>query len=224
MTHRFQFNFTALNLVIPLEIDAWNTYNSEGQITQYDATFKHWQWTVDYLMQAAGKKFGTTTTRATVGALSKAIAQSICGTATKFCNGTNAQYTGPAECFDYLTKSVRFGQAYELGMVSPCLSLSLVPTTSTPPMLSKGQTNLSSPGKNTLMCRMVHQNMVPFRPDVHCPHIGKTGGGYCDDDKTYLQTVGENYFERSPYVPFGFKGQGGGTAGGGGAPAAPATS
>ncbi|KAL8798128.1 MAG: hypothetical protein Q9182_006935 [Xanthomendoza sp. 2 TL-2023] len=196
---RFQFNFTALNLVIPIEIDAWNTYNSKGQITQYDATFKYWQWTVDYLMQAAGKKFGTNSTEATVGALTKAIAQSICGTATKYCRGPNAQYTGPTECLDYLTKSVRFGQAYELG-------------------------------RNTLMCRMVHQNMVAFRPEVHCPHIGKTGGGYCDDDKTYLQTVGENYFERSPFVPFGLKGQGGGaptggnTAGGGGASAGPGTS
>ncbi|KAL8687125.1 MAG: hypothetical protein Q9218_006613 [Villophora microphyllina] len=36
---RFQFNFTALNLVIPVEIDAWNTYNSKGEISQYDATF-----------------------------------------------------------------------------------------------------------------------------------------------------------------------------------------
>ena len=41
---------------------------------------------------------------------------------------------------------------------------------------------------------MVHQNMVPFRPSVHCPHIGPNGGGYCDDDKSYDQTVLENYF------------------------------
>ncbi|KAL8659976.1 MAG: hypothetical protein Q9226_000139 [Calogaya cf. arnoldii] len=175
---RFQFNFTALNLVIPVDIDTWNTYNSKGEITQYDATFKYWQWTVDYLIGAAGVKFGTKTPGATTRALTKAIAKSICGTAMKSCNGTNAQYTSSEECYHFLTRKVRFGKAYELG-------------------------------KNTLLCRMVHQNMVPFRPDVHCSHIGKTGGGYCDDDKSYLQTVSENYFERSPYVPFGFVGQGG---------------
>ncbi|KAL8726172.1 MAG: hypothetical protein Q9166_006889 [cf. Caloplaca sp. 2 TL-2023] len=175
---RFQFNFTALNLVIPVEIDAWNAYNAQGQITQYDATFKYWQWTVDYLMQAAGKKFGTHSTEATVAALTQAIAKSICTTATKNCRGANAQYQSNEECFGFLTKQVRFGQAYELG-------------------------------RNTLLCRMVHQNMVPFRPDVHCSHIGKTGGGHCDDNKSYLQTVGENYFKRSPYVPFGLKGYGG---------------
>ncbi|CAO1598941.1 hypothetical protein XANCAGTX0491_002689 [Xanthoria calcicola] len=186
---RFQFNFTALNLVLPVDIDAWNTYNSKGEITQYDATFKYWQWIVDYLIGAAAKKFGTKSPEATVGVLTQTIAKSICGTAVKSCNGTNTQYASPTECFNFLTKQVRFGKAYELG-------------------------------KNTLLCRMVHQNMVPFRPDVHCSHIGPSGGGYCSDDKSYVQTVSENYFDRSPYVPFGFVGQGGGAAPGPGPVAA----
>ncbi|KAL8761029.1 MAG: hypothetical protein Q9184_002818 [Pyrenodesmia sp. 2 TL-2023] len=137
---RFQFNFTALNLVIPVEIDTWNAFNAQGEIIQYDATFKYWQWTVDYLLQAAGRRFGAKSPQATVTTLTQAIAKSIC--------------------------------------------------------------------KNTLLCRMVHQNMVPFRPDVHCSHIGKTGGGYCNDDKTYVETVMENYFTNSPFVPFGFVGKG----------------
>lgn len=59
---------------------------------------------------------------------------------------------------------------------------------------------LNETGRNTLLCRMVHQNMVPFRPAVHCPHIGPTGGGYCDDDKTYAQTVLQDYFTNYPFV------------------------
>ena len=31
----------------------------------------------------------------------------------------------------------------------------------------------------TVLCRYIHQNMVSFRPEVHCPHIGPTGGGMC---------------------------------------------
>ncbi len=46
---------------------------------------------------------------------------------------------------------------------------------------------------------MVHQNMVAIRPAVHCPHIGPTGGGYCNDDKTYDQTVLETYFTNFPW-------------------------
>lgn len=172
---RFQFNFTALNLIVPVEIDAWNTFNAQGQISQYDATFKHWQWTVDYLLQAAAKKFLTPTKEATVTLLTQAIAKSICQTSMTYCNATNTiQYKTSEECFAFLTSKVRFGEAYELG-------------------------------KNTLLCRMVHQNMVPFRPEVHCPHIGPTGGGYCVDDKDYQMTVMENYFTNSPYVPYGYK-------------------
>lgn len=56
---------------------------------------------------------------------------------------------------------------------------------------------------------MVHQNMVPYRPEVHCPHIGKAGGGYCVDDKGYVETVNEEFFTNSPYVPYGFRAEGG---------------
>ncbi|KAL9596661.1 MAG: hypothetical protein Q9219_005656 [cf. Caloplaca sp. 3 TL-2023] len=176
---RFQFNFTALdNLVVPIIIDSWATYNARGQISQYDATFKYWQWTVDYLFQAAGQKFGTNSTQATVAVLAQAIAKSICQTATKSCAGRNKQYQNNEECMAYLTGKVRFGAAYELG-------------------------------RDTLLCRMVHQNMVPLRPEVHCSHIGKTGGGYCVDDKDYRQTVLDDHFTRAPWVPFGYGAKGG---------------
>ena len=55
-------------------------------------------------------------------------------------------------------------------------------------------------GRNTLLCRMVHQNMVPFRPSVHCPHIGPTGGGYCDDTPDYVGTVTQDYFSNYPFA------------------------
>lgn len=52
---------------------------------------------------------------------------------------------------------------------------------------------------------MVHQNMVPLRPSVHCSHIGKTGGGYCNDNTNYTGTVTENFFTN---LPFGYTGKG----------------
>ena len=52
---------------------------------------------------------------------------------------------------------------------------------------------------------MVHQNMVPYRPDVHCSHIGPSGGGYCGDDKSYGDTVTEEYFTNYPFVGGGRK-------------------
>jgi hypothetical protein len=47
---RFMFNFTSLGLIIPIEIDSWNTWNQAGQVTQYDGSFKYWQWTVGYII------------------------------------------------------------------------------------------------------------------------------------------------------------------------------
>ena len=55
-------------------------------------------------------------------------------------------------------------------------------------------------GQNTLLCRMVHQNMVPLRPAVHCPHIGPSGGGYCIDTPSYADTVGANYFSNYKFA------------------------
>lgn len=34
---------------------------------------------------------------------------------------------------------------------------------------------------NSVACRNVHAGLVAFRPDIHCSHIGKTGGGKCTD-------------------------------------------
>ncbi|KAJ5280063.1 hypothetical protein N7478_005435 [Penicillium angulare] len=58
-------------------------------------------------------------------------------------------------------------------------------------------------GRNTLLCREVHEHMVQYRPDVHCPHIGPSGGGYCVDDMNYTQTVLQRYFSDS-WIPFGY--------------------
>ncbi|KAF8918686.1 hypothetical protein CPB85DRAFT_1430381 [Mucidula mucida] len=34
-------------------------------------------------------------------------------------------------------------------------------------------------GQNTSVCRYIHKNMVKFRPEVHCAHIGPSGGDMC---------------------------------------------
>jgi hypothetical protein len=32
---------------------------------------------------------------------------------------------------------------------------------------------------NTFVCRQLHTLLTPYRPAMHCPHAGKTGGGAC---------------------------------------------
>ena len=58
-------------------------------------------------------------------------------------------------------------------------------------------------GRNTLLCRTLHQYMIPANPDLHCPHVGPTGGGMCVDDLTYAQKVLQPVFTNAPFVPYG---------------------
>jgi hypothetical protein len=50
---RVMFNLTSLNLVVPIEIDTRTTWNSLGQMTQYDGIFKYWQWLQEYVIETA---------------------------------------------------------------------------------------------------------------------------------------------------------------------------
>jgi hypothetical protein len=56
-------------------------------------------------------------------------------------------------------------------------------------------------GRNTLFCRMMHAEMLQYRPEVHCPHIGPSGGGMCVDDQTYSEKVLQDYFTNAPFTP-----------------------
>ncbi|KAF2729311.1 hypothetical protein EJ04DRAFT_447514 [Polyplosphaeria fusca] len=56
-------------------------------------------------------------------------------------------------------------------------------------------------GMDTLMCRSVHEIMLKYRPDVHCSHIGKSGGGMCVDDVDYVTKASEQYFVNAPWIP-----------------------
>lgn len=55
-------------------------------------------------------------------------------------------------------------------------------------------------GQNTLLCRSVHEQMVPLRPEFHCPHIGPTGGGMCTDDLSYGSVVQQKHFTNAAFV------------------------
>ncbi|KAF2119582.1 hypothetical protein BDV96DRAFT_596288 [Lophiotrema nucula] len=55
-------------------------------------------------------------------------------------------------------------------------------------------------GMDTLFCRSVHEIMIKPRPDVHCPHIGVSGGGMCDDTISYRTKATENFFTNNAWV------------------------
>ena len=163
------FNSTLLDTQVPVTIDTFITWNEKREIVQYDATFRWFGFLLDSLIDAAVKKFGVSNRAEAVAALARKLGDGICQIHDKYCTGDNQQYKDADECLNFLTKTVRFGQDYELG-------------------------------RNTLLCRSVHQQMVQYRPAVHCPHIGQTGGGMCVDDQSYVKKVTEKYFTNQPFV------------------------
>ncbi|KAH7118393.1 hypothetical protein EDB81DRAFT_667687 [Dactylonectria macrodidyma] len=160
---------TGSSRIIPVTIDTFIARNDRREILQYDATFRWFGFLLDTLVATAAKKLGAPSRVEAITTLAHTLATGICQVHDKYCTGAGKQYGDNAECMNFLTGSIRYGQDYELG-------------------------------RNTLLCRSVHQQMVQYRPEVHCPHIGPAGGGMCVDDQTYEENAPEKYFPNAPIV------------------------
>jgi hypothetical protein len=111
------FHFPAINKTVPLEIDTWNMFNNEGQVLQYDASFRWFQYLFDHLIEVAMDIFKVPTAEKMVEQFQIRIAAGICDNHEKYCrtNLLNVQYESHDSCMETLTKQTRFGKAYELG-------------------------------------------------------------------------------------------------------------
>lgn len=168
-----QYTFTAVinasfplfkNEIIPFEVNIYVRLDEEKKISQYDLKFPKWQRFYG-IVQTLGVKAltnETTLTSENLPYLQAALAKSICEIHELYCLPNYRQYSSFDECYNYLTKDVRFGESWE-------------------------------GGRDTLFCRSLHQNMLRYRPSVHCPHIGyanATGNDMCTNEgTTYLDTL-----------------------------------
>ena len=169
------FYFAIVDKHYPIEIGVWFTYNSNKEISQYDATFlRYLDWQFADMFARGMQIFNISNEATFEGFVTGQLAKSICTTHATYCNGTNQQYASTAECNAFLTNgSIPLGTPYQLGM-------------------------------DTVACRSLHQAMLPYRPDVHCPHVGPTGGGYCTNDRDYTTYLNTNHFTNGPFVADGY--------------------
>ena len=101
---RFLFQHPALNLSLPVVIYIWSAFNAAGEVAQYDATFRRFEWMIDTLTQIAGAQLGAKTPEEAQEKLADTLAQSICGTAERYCNGTNVQYDDTPACYKFFDR------------------------------------------------------------------------------------------------------------------------
>ena len=105
------FNISSLNVISPVEVDFWATFNDDDQISQvsasavahfevtltistsqYDATFRYLQWQFDWLYEVGRARLGLGSVDQVKDLVHQKLAESICTTAMDNCKGEHQQY------------------------------------------------------------------------------------------------------------------------------------
>ncbi|KAJ3020700.1 hypothetical protein HKX48_000364 [Thoreauomyces humboldtii] len=148
-----------LGTISELQIDSWTQYDQAGSIQQYDAIFRRYPFFLADLVQRNGpvmlqlyKQLTNTTLTASAQNYGLALQTLL---ANSICQTHTKSCTGANS--QYASQAACFTFL----------------TTQTP--LGEAW----QAGQNDVLCRAIHQQMVPIRPAEHCPHIGPTGGGMC---------------------------------------------
>ncbi|CAF0851463.1 unnamed protein product [Didymodactylos carnosus] len=47
--------------------------------------------------------------------------------------------------------------------------------------------------QNSVVCRTIHIKLASISPDIHCPHVGKTGGGACTNKTSQSYYQDDNF-------------------------------
>lgn len=160
VTERVLFNITFLNMVVPVQIEMWFAFNAQEEIIAYDTSFRWFTWLFDDILR--GLKIhepDVTHADSLVSAFKSILVRQICDTATEYCSEPHTIQ------YESHSQCVDFlNQQVRLGSSYEF-------------------------GMDTILCRSLHQLMLPLRPLVHCPHIGPAGGGMCVDDLEYSTVV-----------------------------------
>ncbi|ODV85784.1 hypothetical protein CANARDRAFT_22576 [[Candida] arabinofermentans NRRL YB-2248] len=176
------FTFPQLNnFTIPIQVDLWAKLIIEDglvKMNEYDAIFRNFAWAYDEVLSVSG------------AALVSLAA-----------NTTYANYTGDELIKLNAVKSICDvatqycnGTNLQYDSYEDCVTY-----LSTEVRLGEGWEG----GMDTIFCRNLHQAMVPYRPTVHCPHIGPSGGDMCrDSDMNYWDVVWRysSYFDNMVYT------------------------
>ncbi|ORX90215.1 hypothetical protein K493DRAFT_340174 [Basidiobolus meristosporus CBS 931.73] len=170
------FVHEATGIHLPVQVDVWLRFNHAGEITQYDAVFR--RWSVGF--RSFLPKIAPLIADFLKVPMSEVTPATLPGLVQKFlslgiCQSHDKYCLGKDQQYKSNEECLEFlQQKVPLGLPDEM-------------------------GQDNVLCRVIHVNMIPYRPDFHCPHIGPTGGGMCVNRKY------EDYFK--PYFPQSFIGK-----------------
>ncbi|KAJ3934615.1 MAG: hypothetical protein NXY57DRAFT_652788 [Lentinula lateritia] len=159
--------FPTVNMTVPLQIDMFIAFDNDMKIVSYDAILRRVGEFMAYTVPYLAPQIAREL-NATTTTVTELIELK---TATDVCAVSTQYCTGD-------------NQQYESHEV--CMSFMTA--------LPFGESWQG--GMNTGWCRYIHKNMVKYRPEVHCSHIGPTGGDMCID-RDYAQVVDTNPFNQT---------------------------
>ncbi|KAF9070240.1 hypothetical protein BDP27DRAFT_1220995 [Rhodocollybia butyracea] len=157
-------DYPTVDLSVPLQLDLFIAYDNELKIISYDAILRRWGEYLTYVIPLLVPKI-TEELNLTTTNVTELIALK---TAVDVCQMSTQYCTGSNQ--QYASNDACMSFMTQLPFGQPWEG-----------------------GMDNGICRYIHKNMVKYRPEVHCPHIGPTGGDMC---------IPRNYVQVTENMPF----------------------
>ncbi|KAJ3746207.1 hypothetical protein DFH05DRAFT_1522801 [Lentinula detonsa] len=159
-----QLRYPTIDSSFPLQIDLFIAFDDDLKIISYDAILRRWSEFFTYL----------------VPLITPQIAIELNSTSTN-----STELISMKTAMDVCAMSTEY-----------CTDANQVYDSNDACMEFMTQIPFGNPwegGMDNGWCRYIHKNMVKYRPEVHCPHIGPTGGDMC---------IARDYVQVTEDMPF----------------------
>jgi hypothetical protein len=133
----FMFNTTTFDIVVPVEVDGFITFDALSQVSQYDITFRWFDFLQASILQRAMQVLSASSLTEVISILTLKLATVIYNTHKQYCTGPNQQYANHITCMDFFTHDIRFGAS-----IIPCCHCVLTFIAHTLGQLSAGVSEL----------------------------------------------------------------------------------
>ncbi|GAA5997227.1 uncharacterized protein JCM10292_000112 [Rhodotorula paludigena] len=152
-----EVDYPTLNLSVPTQVDMTTAWNDDLKMISYDAVFRRWAQTFQYIMDQVSPQIAKELNETYDPQTTDKAALMARKAATDICPTAMEYCVGENQQYESYDQCYSFlAEERQWG-------------------------NGWEGGMDTTWCRYIHRNMVPFRPDVHCAHIGPSGGDMCID-------------------------------------------
>ncbi|KAJ3773262.1 hypothetical protein FB446DRAFT_541187 [Lentinula raphanica] len=196
--------YPTINSSFPLQIDLFIAFDDDMKIVSYDAILRRWSEFFNYVVPLLSPRIAqelNVTLDEQSNLTATEVAQSL-GLLNDTVNGTalpqGTNGTHATNSTLNTAELIRLKTAVDVCQMSTqyCTGENQVYDSNDACMEFITQLPFGQPwagGMDNGWCRYVHKNMVKYRPDVHCPHIGPTGGDMC---------ISRDYVQITESVPF----------------------